>query len=53
MFRSSLRLFRDVAMAKQGLVNPLIVIIGATGTGKSQVRVTHTASLVGFVLNSQ
>lgn len=37
MFRLSFRLFRDAAMTKQGPVDPLIVIIGATGTGKSQV----------------
>jgi Tfp pilus assembly ATPase PilU len=47
MFRSSLRLFKDVAMVKQGPVDPLIVIIGATGTGKSQVCVTHIADHVG------
>jgi predicted ATPase len=46
MFRSSLRLFRDVAMVTQGPVDPLIVIIGATGTGKSQVCVTRKACSV-------
>jgi len=40
-------------MVKQGPVDPLIVIIGATGTGKSQVCVTHTACYVGSVLTSQ
>lgn len=30
-------------MAKQSPVDPLIVIIGATGTGKSQVCVTWVA----------
>ncbi len=52
MLRSPLRLFRDVAMVKQGPVDPLIVIIGATGTGKSQVGVTRMACYVGSMLTS-
>jgi Tfp pilus assembly ATPase PilU len=53
MFRSSLKLFKDVAMAKRGPLDPLIVIIGATGTGKSQVSVTRTAVHVDLVLIPQ
>jgi Tfp pilus assembly ATPase PilU len=37
MLRRAFGTLRNVAMAKTPPKNPLIVVLGATGTGKSQV----------------
>jgi len=38
MLRRGFQLFKDVAMAKKIPQKPLIIVLGATGTGKSQVK---------------
>ncbi|KAG9246129.1 IPP transferase-domain-containing protein [Calycina marina] len=52
MLRRSLRLLRNVTMARDAPENPLIIILGATGTGKSELAIDLATRYNGEVINS-
>ncbi|TVY47994.1 tRNA dimethylallyltransferase [Lachnellula occidentalis] len=51
MLRQTLSLFKNATMARRPPKDPLVVILGATGTGKSQLAVDLATRLNGEIIN--